>query len=216
VSISVVDNGIGIDPTLLPNVFDLFVQGRQGVERASGGLGLGLAIAKTLVNLHGGKIRVHSAGRGKGSEFTIDLPRHANTRPSRPSMSGPVMLVSMKPRHVLVVDDNEDAAWLFSEALRRLGHEVEVAHDGPSALAAARQHPPDIAFLDIGLPVMDGYELGRRLRALGVHTAPRLVAMTGYGTSSDRTRSQEAGFDLHLVKPVDIATVQAALTKLES
>jgi CheY-like chemotaxis protein len=114
---------------------------------------------------------------------------------------------------VLVVDDNEDAAFLFSEALRKLGHTVEVAHDGPSALTVARVHPPEIAFLDIGLPVMDGYELGRRLREIA-EPAPKLVAITGYGHRSDRDRSREAGFDLHLVKPVDLTTIQDALAKL--
>ncbi|HSD88855.1 MAG TPA: MEDS domain-containing protein [Kofleriaceae bacterium] len=213
VIISVRDSGIGIEPSLLPHVFDLFVQGRQGIDRASGGLGLGLTIAKMLVELHGGSIAVSSEGSGKGSEFIVQLPRYANARPSRNNMSGAFILPMTKPRHVLVVDDNEDAALLFSEALRRLGHKVAVAHDGPSALEVARSNPPEIAFLDIGLPVMDGYELGRRLRELGV-TPPRLVAVTGYGHTSDRARSREAGFDLHLVKPNDLAAVQDALIKL--
>ena len=213
VLISVRDTGIGIEPSLLPHVFDLFVQGRQGIDRASGGLGLGLSIAKMLVELHGGSIAVCSEGGGRGSEFIVQLPRYANARPSRNNMSGAFILPVTKPRQVLVVDDNEDAAFLFSEALRRLGHNVSVAYDGPSALEVARANPPEIAFLDIGLPVMDGYELGRRLRELGV-TPPRLVAVTGYGHTSDRTRSREAGFDLHLVKPIDLAAVQEALTKL--
>ncbi len=215
VAISVRDSGIGIDPKLLPHVFDLFVQGRQGIDRAGGGLGLGLAIARTLIELHGGKIRARSAGKGQGSEFSVELPRYANTRPARNSNSGAFMLTNMRPYQVLVVDDNEDAAFLFSEALRKLGHKVEVAHDGPSALAVARVHPPEIAFLDIGLPVMDGYELGRRLRDVP-GKPPKLVAVTGYGHSSDRVRSREAGFDLHLVKPVDLTAIQDALAKLVS
>ena len=123
---------------------------------------------------------------------------------------------AVRKRRVLVVDDNEDAAFLFSEALRRLGHHVEVAYDGPIALAVARDNPPEVAFLDIGLPVMDGYELGRRLRELaGDNNAPpRLVAVTGYGHTSDRERSREAGFDLHLVKPIELAQVQDALQGL--
>ncbi|HEY5946473.1 MAG TPA: MEDS domain-containing protein [Kofleriaceae bacterium] len=214
VTISVRDSGIGIDPKLLPQVFDLFVQGRQGIDRAAGGLGLGLAIAKTLVELHGGTIRATSAGQSQGSEFVVELPRYANTRPSlRNNNSGAFALASLRPFRVLVVDDNEDAAFLFSEALRKLGHHVEVAHDGPSALALARQRPPEIAFLDIGLPVMDGYELGRRLREIDL-VPPKLVAITGYGNSSDRVRSREAGFDLHLVKPVDLNAIQDALAKL--
>ena len=216
VSISVKDSGIGIDPTLLPHVFGLFVQGRQGIDRAAGGLGLGLTIAKTLVELHGGKISARSAGQGQGSEFSVALPRYANTRPSlRNNNSGAFALAVLRPFQVLVVDDNEDAAFLFSEALRKLGHRVEVAHDGPTALAVARNRPPEIAFLDLGLPVMDGYELGRRLKELG-ETPPKLVAVTGYGHNSDRTRTRDAGFDLHLVKPVDLAAIQDALAKLST
>jgi signal transduction histidine kinase/ActR/RegA family two-component response regulator len=226
VSIGVRDTGIGIEPKLLPLVFDLFVQGRQGIDRAAGGLGLGLAIAKTLVELHGGTIEARSGGAGQGSEVTVHLPRYANTRPSlRSQNSGAFRVASLRSFHVLVVDDNEDAAFLFSEALRKLGHKVAVAHDGPSALALARQQLPEIAFLDIGLPVMDGYELGRRLRELdtaagGSSAAAdpiaslRLVAVTGYGHSSDRVRSRDAGFDLHLVKPVDLQAIQDALQKL--
>jgi signal transduction histidine kinase len=215
VQIGVRDSGIGIDPKLLPHVFDLFVQGRQGIDRAAGGLGLGLAIARTLVELHGGTICARSAGQGQGSEFCVELPRYANTRPSlRNNNSGAFALSALRPLRVLVVDDNEDAAFLFSEALRKLGHQVDVAHDGPTALANARERPPEIAFLDIGLPVMDGYELGRRLKELGVEV--KLVAVTGYGNSSDRVRSREAGFDLHLVKPVDLSAIQDALAKLSA
>jgi signal transduction histidine kinase len=215
VQIAVRDTGIGIDPKLLPHVFDLFVQGRQGIDRAAGGLGLGLAIARTLVELHGGTISAQSAGAGQGSEFCVALPRYANTRPSlRNNASGAFALSALRPFRVLVVDDNEDAAFLFSEALRKLGHKVDVAHDGPTALAVARERPPEIAFLDIGLPVMDGYELGRRLKEQGALV--KLVAVTGYGNTSDRARSREAGFDLHLVKPVDLAAIQDALAKLHS
>jgi signal transduction histidine kinase len=214
VSISVKDNGLGIDSKLLPNIFDLFVQGRQGIDRASGGLGLGLAIARSLCEMHGGMIRAHSEGPGLGSEFVVELPRFANTRPAKANVSGAFKLPTVRGRRVLVVDDNEDAAFLFSEALKRLGHHVEVAYDGPSAIALAREQPPEIAFLDIGLPVMDGYELGRRLRELG-GTPPRLVAVTGYGHSSDRERSRDAGFDLHLVKPIEIVAVQEAIAKFD-
>ena len=213
VAIAVKDTGIGIAPAMLPRVFEMFVQAQQGVERKSGGLGLGLAIAKTLIELHGGAISVTSEGEGHGTEFTVTLPRYSQARTSRQNQSGPFVLPTGKPRQVLIVDDNEDAAFLFSEALRRLGHTVVVAHDGPSALAVARQQPPEIAFLDLGLPVMDGYELGRRLRELGL-TPPRLVALTGYGNTSDRSRTLEAGFGLHLVKPIDLAQVQDALAKL--
>jgi CheY-like chemotaxis protein len=165
--------------------------------------------------MHGGTIRAHSDGPGKGSEFTIELPRFANTRPSaRSNTSGPLAVPATRRRRVLVVDDNEDAAFLFSEALRRLGHHVDVAYDGPTALAAARENPPEIAFLDIGLPVMDGYELGRRLREIS-GKPPHLIAVTGYGHTSDRERSRDAGFDLHLVKPIELAQVTDALAKLD-
>jgi signal transduction histidine kinase len=216
VAISVQDNGIGIDSKLLPHIFDLFVQGRQGIDRRSGGLGLGLAIARSLLEMHGGLIRAHSDGLNLGSTFTIELPRFANTRPSsgRTNSSGAFALATSRRRRVLVVDDNEDAAFLFSEALKRLGHHVEVAYDGPSALEAVRDNPPEIAFLDIGLPVMDGYELGRRLRELG-GKPPHLIAVTGYGHTSDRERSREAGFDMHLVKPIELAQVQDAIAKLD-
>jgi len=216
VSVTVRDSGIGIDPKLLPHVFDLFVQGRQGIDRAAGGLGLGLAIARTLVEMHGGTIEARSAGHGQGSEFVIELPRYANTRATTRSSQSGALAPAPQTRvyHVLVVDDNEDAAFLFAEALRKLGHDVDVAHDGPSALAVARSRPPEIAFLDIGLPVMDGYELGRRLRDQMGASAPKLVAVTGYGGSSDRARSRDAGFELHLVKPVDLEAIQAALKKL--
>ncbi|HEX5059539.1 MAG TPA: MEDS domain-containing protein [Kofleriaceae bacterium] len=214
VAIAVRDTGIGIDPKLLPQVFGLFIQGRQGIDRAAGGLGLGLAIAKTLVELHGGTIHARSQGAGQGSEFVVELPRYANTRPAqRSNNSGAFVLAGIRPFRVLVVDDNEDAAFLFAEALRKLGHKVDVANDGPSALAVARQNPPEIAFLDIGLPVMDGYELGRRLREIE-GAPPKLVAVTGYGHSSDRERSLDAGFALHLVKPVDLTAIQDALAKL--
>ena len=171
-------------------------------------------IAKTLVELHGGTIHARSQGQGQGSEFVVELPRYANTRAiTRNNNSGAFVLATVRPHRVLVVDDNEDAAFLFAEALRKLGHKVDVANDGPSALAVARANPPEIAFLDIGLPVMDGYELGRRLRELGAKP-PHLVAVTGYGHTSDRERSREAGFDMHLVKPIELAQVQDAIAKL--
>jgi signal transduction histidine kinase len=216
VTVIVADNGIGIEPKLLPHIFDLFVQGRQGIDRAAGGLGLGLAISRSICEMHGGTIRAASEGVGKGSQFTVELPRFANTRQSQQSnVSGGFAVPSTRARKVLVVDDNEDAAFLFSEALKRLGHEVDVAYDGPTALECAQKRPPEIAFLDIGLPVMDGYELARRLAELG-DKPPRLIAVTGYGHSSDREKSRDAGFHLHLVKPIELTAVQDALAKLDS
>jgi signal transduction histidine kinase len=215
VTVTVTDNGIGIEPAMLSNIFDLFVQGRQGIDRAAGGLGLGLAISRSLCEMHGGSIRAQSDGAGKGSVFTVELPRYASARPSsRNNVSGGIAVPATRARKVLVVDDNEDAAFLFSEALKRLGHDVDVAYDGPSALVCAQNRPPEIAFLDIGLPVMDGYELARRLAEIG-DKPPRLIAVTGYGHSSDREKSRDAGFHLHLVKPIELTAVQEALAKLE-
>jgi signal transduction histidine kinase len=215
VTVTVEDNGIGIEPALLSNIFDLFVQKRQSIDRAAGGLGLGLAISRSLCEMHDGRIRAQSSGAGKGSTFTIELPRHVDARSSsRNHVSGGFAVPSTRARKVLVVDDNEDAAFLFSEALKRLGHDVDVAYDGPSALVCARNRPPEIAFLDIGLPVMDGYELARRLAEIG-DKPPRLIAVTGYGHSSDREKSRDAGFHLHLVKPIELTAVQDALAKLE-
>jgi signal transduction histidine kinase/CheY-like chemotaxis protein len=209
--IAVRDNGIGIAPELLPSVFDQFVQGYQGSDRARGGLGLGLAIAKGIVELHGGAIRAESPGPGRGSTFTIELPRlpHVRLRGDAGSIS---------TRHgalrILVVDDNEDARELLGEALRQLGHEVHVARDGHAGLELALRIQPDVAVLDLGLPGMDGYQVARAIRgSLGDRT-PRLIAVTGYGQATDRQRSAEAGFAAHLVKPVVLDVLQETILRL--
>ncbi|HEY5933844.1 MAG TPA: MEDS domain-containing protein [Kofleriaceae bacterium] len=203
VELSVTDNGLGIAPDLLPRVFDLFVQGSQGVDRSKGGLGLGLAIARKIVELHGGTIRAESAGPGQGSRFTIALPVHI---PKPVESPGPVA------KRILVVDDNEDAAWLLAEGLRIAGHDVRVSHDGLAALEVARGFLPEIAFLDVGLPGLDGYGLCRALLELSVK--PKTVAVTGYGQASDRERARAAGFDLHFVKPVSLREMQGAIDAL--
>ena len=208
--LTVRDDGIGIDSSMVPHVFDLFKQERQGIDRSSGGLGLGLSIVKSLVDLHDGKVSASSEGRGRGSVFTVALP--ASRRMGAPAPVGAMPAasdLSVRPRHVLLVDDNVDAAELLAEVLRRRGHIVEVAHDGPSALLLVDRFRPEIALLDIGLPVMDGYELARRLASqLG---ALRLIALTGYGQPVDRERAREAGFHAHLIKPVDHDELEAAL-----
>ncbi|HEY2736306.1 MAG TPA: hybrid sensor histidine kinase/response regulator, partial [Polyangiales bacterium] len=182
------DEGIGIAPDMLESVFTAFVQHPQSLDRASGGLGLGLAIVQSLMRLHGGQVEARSGGLGKGSEFVASLPLSAaSIRASQPppmaagrTKSGPV-----EPFRILVVDDNEDAAELLADALARLGYTTRVAHDGPSALELAESFRPSIALLDIGLPVMDGYELAQRLLALpGFERTPRLIAVTGYGQST--------------------------------
>ncbi len=201
VELAVRDHGTGIDPVLLPYVFDLFVQGKQGVDRAKGGLGIGLAIARSLVDLHGGTIAV--ASDSQGSTFTITLPRWQAEHTTDQIAASP------GGRRILVVDDNEDAAWLLGEALRMLGHEVRVAHDGRSALATTATWSPEIALLDIGLPGMDGFELCRELGQLA--SPPHCIAVSGYGQPRDREQAREAGFDAHFVKPVDLRDVQAAI-----
>ncbi len=201
--ITVADTGIGLSTELLPRVFDLFVQGHRAADRTEGGLGLGLALVQSLVKMHGGSVSAASAGLEKGSRFTVRLPALdaaegapvSDPRPSRISLTNAF-------RRILVVDDNVDAAELLAEVLRGIGHEVFLAFDGPSGLAAAEANSPAIAVLDIGLPVMDGYELARRLRELP--SAPYLIAMTGYGLAMDRQKSHEAGFAAHIVKPVSV------------
>jgi PAS domain S-box-containing protein len=209
--VEVVDQGIGISPDLLPRLFDLFVQGERTIDRSLGGLGIGLTIARSLCELHGGTIAAASPGAGHGSTFTVTLPCAARAEPRPPAPAGPPAAMSRTGRRVLVVDDNVDAAQMLHELLARLGHEAAVAHDGVAALAVAGAFQPDVAMLDIGLPVMDGYELARRLRAQRGASALRLIAVTGYGQDADRMRAQAAGFDHHLIKPITVDTLVALL-----
>jgi signal transduction histidine kinase len=209
IRLSVKDEGVGIAPDMLEHVFGLFVQQRQTLDRSQGGLGLGLAIARSLVELHGGTIRAVSAGPGKGSEFVVSLPAVGDRASLEPSRRNHVLGVAN--RRVLVVDDNDDAVVMLRGVLEELGCTVETANDGPSALDKACAFHPDIALLDIGLPVMDGYELARRMRE---QRAVYLVAVTGYGQDSDRARARDAGFDRHLVKPVDIAKLVQIVREL--
>lgn len=197
------DNGVGIDPALLPNVFDMFVQGERGSDRSQGGLGLGLSLVQSFTTLHGGTVSAHSDGPGRGSEFTVRLPSSTPAaQPAHPTSRGAAFrLADSRRKRVLVVDDNRDGAQMISMILARAGHEVQVANHPTQALSLADAFRPQLAILDIGLPVMDGYSLGRELRAR-VTPAPILVALTGYGQNQDRRRSEQAGFKLHLVKPV--------------
>jgi len=215
VLLSVRDNGIGIRPEMLPRVFDLFTQAKQSLARARGGLGLGLTIVRSLVALHNGSVSAESKGRGEGSLFTIRLP--ASTDTSAPLSRGHEKRMLLKSRgearRVLIVDDNVDAAELLSIALEHLGHETRVTHDGPSALELLERFTPDVAVLDIGLPVMDGYELAQRLRVIPRLARTRLIALTGYGQAKDRERSADAGFAAHMVKPVRIAELDALFSR---
>ncbi len=214
------DSGMGIAPELLPRIFDLFVQSERTLDRSQGGLGLGLAIVKSLVGLHGGTVHADSHGPGKGSEMSVRLPVAASVEagPSSEQFdAAPPFSTGTRlrgGRRVLVVDDNRDAAETLADGLRALGHEVFVAHDGPSALELAARVVPDLAFLDIGLPVMDGYELARRLHETPQLASVSLVALTGYGQAGDRRRSRVAGFHEHLVKPVDLSRIVSLLAAL--
>ena len=210
------DTGIGIAPDVLSRIFDPFVQERQSIDRARGGLGLGLTIVRNLIERHGGTVSVHSDGPGRGSEFVVRLPRTDFPRAMGQQQPGsPAMLeraASGSSFRILVVDDNEDSADMLAAGLTAKGHQTRTAHDAPSALRVAETFAPEIAFLDIGLPVMDGYELAARLRGIPGLEGIRLIALTGYGQESDRRKTREAGFARHLVKPVDFDAVEAAVS----
>jgi signal transduction histidine kinase/CheY-like chemotaxis protein len=206
VQVLVRDNGIGIDAALLPHVFDLFVQGERSPDRAQGGLGVGLALVKSLVERHGGSVSAASAGQGAGSEFTIRLPR---AQAVAPALAPPRQGESARSGalDILIVDDNADAADTLSMFLSTVGHQLRVAYEGRGALALAAEAAPDVLLLDIGLPDIDGYELAQRVRALPQTAHATLIALTGYGQHSDRERSIAAGFNHHLTKPVDPAVL---------
>jgi len=209
------DTGIGIAAVVLPRVFDLFVQERQAIDRSQGGLGLGLAIVRNLVEGHGGSVMVRSEGAGRGSEFIVRLPAAQPAPLPEPVLLGIVANSALVdpaalPR-ILLVDDNEDGVAMLAGALELHGYETRVAHDGPSALLLAAQFLPQVALLDIGLPVMDGYELAAHLRELPELAGLRLIAVTGYGQESDHERSRAAGFHHHLVKPVGIDAIQSVI-----
>lgn len=208
--ISVRDNGMGIPSAVLPKVFDLFAQAERTYDRARGGLGIGLTLVRSLVELHGGRVEAMSEGAGKGSEFLVRLPLAEQLAPAR--HENPVSQKSVVASHrILVVDDNRDAGDTIGMILEMLGAEVHIVRDGPSALAALNSYRPQTVLLDIGLPGMDGYEVARRARQLPRGRDLTLVAVTGWGQAEDRRRSKEAGMDHHLVKPVDIAALEKLL-----
>lgn len=203
------DNGIGISPDLLPHIFDMFMRAEQAARRAEGGLGLGLTLVRNLVDMHGGSITASSRGVGQGSEFVVELPL-AGKLDENESPADTVAKPSGQVR-VLVVDDNHDVALTLAALVRYSGHEVRTAHDGPAAIEAARSYLPQLVLIDIGLPGMDGYEVARALRGqLGLDDAV-LAALTGYGQEEDRRRSEEAGFDRHIVKPIRNETLASLL-----
>jgi PAS domain S-box-containing protein len=214
--IEVRDDGRGIDRELLPRVFDLFTQGHQSSERSVGGLGIGLALVRTLTQMHGGSVEAHSAGPGHGSAFAIRLPvAVVGEQPAVPPPSALELGTARKKHRILLVDDNEDALILLAQVLSAVGHEVHTASDPVMALQLVKALDPDVAILDIGLPVMDGYALAPLLRAELRHGRPRLIALTGYGQKNDRERSRNAGFDAHLVKPIDAQRLLQAIEALD-
>lgn len=209
--ISVRDSGPGIEPQLLPRVFDLFVQGERSLHRAQGGLGIGLTVVKSLVEMHGGHVAARNDG---GAHFTVSLPRATGAPASSPHTGHPVPQRSAgNGARVLVVDDNRDAAQTLAQLLKLWGYVTGVCYDGDAALGRAQRDRPDIVILDIGLPGVDGYEVARRLRGAGLPTIA-LIALTGYGQSEDKQRALEAGFDLHLTKPVDTTKLERSLAQL--
>jgi CheY-like chemotaxis protein/anti-sigma regulatory factor (Ser/Thr protein kinase) len=214
IALSVEDNGIGMAPELLPRVFDLFAQAARTPDRSQGGLGLGLALVKSMVELHGGSVECSSAGIGQGSCFTVRLPLLEQPE------DAPAARIEARTQpdgtlRIMVVDDNVDAAMMLSLLLEASAYEVMVEYESPRALLLAAEQRPDIGILDIGLPDIDGNELARRLKADPRTAHMTLIAVTGYGQESDRAKAMAAGFDHYLVKPVDTTRLMAILRRLQ-
>ncbi|MEX1041310.1 MAG: PAS domain S-box protein [Pirellulaceae bacterium] len=214
-TVEVRDNGIGMAPELLPQIFDMFSQADESLERSEGGLGIGLALVKKLVEMHGGTIEVRSEGLETGSTFRVNLPTTPapSAIPQEPVAAEPKVR-EPKSLRILVVDDNVDAAEMVSLLLRLWGHEIRMAYNGPDAIERALEFDPHAIFLDIGLPGLDGFEVAKRIRRTPQLAHVRLAAMTGYGQEEDRAKSSEAGFDAHLVKPVDSSVLESVLAEI--
>jgi PAS domain S-box-containing protein len=210
VRIRVRDNGMGIPSEMLPRLFDLFTQSERTLDRADGGLGIGLTLVRRLTEMHKGRVQAFSPGPGQGSEFVVELPLLTSAPAALASLSEST--VPGGKRRVLVVDDNRDAAATLARLLELLGNEVRIAHDGTQTLALAAEFLPDLVLLDIGLPGMDGYEVAELLRVDHRFDKTALVALTGYGSAEDRRQSQAAGFNAHLVKPVDLEALKHLLS----
>jgi CheY-like chemotaxis protein len=213
VEITVKDNGSGIEPRLLPHIFELFTQGQRTPDRAQGGLGLGLSLVKSLVELHDGHVAAYSEGPGRGSSFKITLPichqKFVGTGERVPRQA-----TVCRPLAVMIVDDNADAGLLLQEVLAADGHQVSMFVEPFTALEYASDHMPKVCVLDIGLPGIDGYELARRLRANPRTAGAMLIALTGYGQSHDKVLSEAAGFDYHFVKPVNIGELKVIFERI--
>jgi CheY-like chemotaxis protein/anti-sigma regulatory factor (Ser/Thr protein kinase) len=204
------DNGRGIPPELLPHVFELFVQGDQGLARTEGGLGIGLTLVQRLVAMHRGSIRAESPGPNQGSAFMVRLP--LSTAPLAAPLSNPLPEPAPAAHRVLIVEDNRDAAETLREIVTDLGHTVAVAGDGPSGVREAETFRPNVILLDLGLPGMNGYEVATALRSKGLLDGVTLVALTGYSSTEHQERAREAGFDHYLTKPASIEVVQSLLS----
>ena len=211
--VTVEDTGIGIPADKLQSIFDMFAQVDRSSERSQGGLGIGLTLVKRLVEMHGGTAEARSAGEGRGSEFIVRLPIEAGVRSSAPAPASP-QRVAAHGRRVLVVDDNADSAETMALLLEMAGHEAHTAHDGEAALESAERHRPDVILLDIGLPTLSGHDVCRRIRQQPWGRQIVVIALTGWGQDEDRRRSEEAGFDGHIVKPVEPARLMALLETL--
>jgi CheY-like chemotaxis protein/nitrogen-specific signal transduction histidine kinase len=214
--ISVKDNGVGIPPARIEEIFDMFSQLERTLERSRGGLGIGLHLVKRLVELHGGTVTARSAGLSQGSEFIVRLPA-ASARTAADATGAPMPIRAAReqpPKRILVVDDNVDAALSLSMLLNLSGRETELAHDGLEAVEKAAGYRPDAILLDIGMPKMNGYEVCRTIRETSGGGEPLIVALSGYGTEEDRRKSEAAGFDAHLVKPVDLGALEQVLARL--
>ncbi len=212
VVVSVRDTGCGIPAEKLTSIFEMFEQVDQTLDRSQGGLGIGLTLAKRLIEMSGGSIEARSAGLGQGSEFVIMLPAGpGDERAFEPSLNA--VPAELPRRRILVVDDMYDSGTTLARILRAIGQEVTITHDGPTALERVRDVKPEVVFLDVAMPRMNGYEVARRIRALDGVDAPVLIALTGYGTDEDRRRSREAGIDFHLTKPTSLEQLTAVLSQ---
>jgi CheY-like chemotaxis protein len=210
--LNVSDTGIGIGAQMLPRIFEMFVQVKSALDKSEGGLGIGLALARGLTELHGGSLEAHSAGLDRGSTFTLRLPLpQAVTAPSSDEVATTVATHG-PARRVLVADDNVDSAQSLAMLLRLHGHQVDVVHDGVAALRRLEELRPQFALVDIGMPNINGYEVARRTRAESWGASIQLIALTGWGQEQDRREALEAGFDHHLVKPVDTETLLQKLS----